>query len=45
VPFQHGLVLVLGFSIAASLVAALASALRGGRYVHQETEVVSLREV
>jgi hypothetical protein len=44
VPFQHGLVLVLGFSIAASLVAALASALRGGRYVHQETEVVSLRE-
>ena len=44
VPFQHGLVLVLGFSIAASLVAALASALRGGRYVHQETEVISLRE-
>lgn len=44
VPFQHGLVLVLGFSIAASLVAALASALRGGRYVHQETEVVSLGE-
>jgi MFS family permease len=44
VPFQHGLVLVLSFSIAASLVAALASALRGGRYVHQETEVVPLRE-
>jgi hypothetical protein len=35
-PFQHGLVLVLSFSIAASLVAALASALRGGRYVHEE---------
>ena len=42
-PFQHGLVLVLGFSIAASLVAALASALRGGRYVHQEADVVPLR--
>jgi MFS family permease len=35
-PFQHGLVLVLSFSIAASLVAAAASALRGGRYVHEE---------
>jgi hypothetical protein len=35
-PFQHSLVLVLGFSIAASLIAALASALRGGRYVHEE---------
>ncbi len=44
VPFQHGLVLVLSFSIAASLVAALASALRGGRYVHQEAEVVPLRD-
>jgi len=37
-PFQHGLVLVLSFSIAASLVAAAASALRGGRYVHEEEE-------
>ncbi len=37
-PFQHGLVLVLSFSIAASLVAAAASYLRGGRYVHEETE-------
>jgi MFS family permease len=35
-PFQHGLVLVLSFSVAASLVAAAASALRGGRYVHEE---------
>ena len=35
-PFQHGLVLVLGFSIAASLVAAVASALRRGRYIHEE---------
>ena len=39
-PFQHGLVLVLAFSIVASLVAALASALRGGRYVHDEVVVV-----
>jgi MFS family permease len=43
-PFQHGLVLVLGFSIAASLVAALASGLRGGKYVHQEAEVVPLHD-
>jgi hypothetical protein len=27
---------VLSFSIAASLVAAAASALRGGRYIHEE---------
>ena len=37
-PFQHGLVLVLTFSIVASLVAAAASFLRGGRYVHEEVE-------
>ena len=37
-PFQHGLVLVLTFSIIASLVAAAASALRGGRYVHDEED-------
>jgi MFS family permease len=43
-PFQHGLVLVLSFSIAASLVAAIASALRGGHYIHRETEVAPLRE-
>jgi hypothetical protein len=41
-PFQHGLVLVLTFSIAASLVAGAASALRGGKYVHQETDVIPL---
>jgi MFS family permease len=35
-PFQRGLVLVLSFSIVASLIAAAASALRGGRYVHEE---------
>jgi EmrB/QacA subfamily drug resistance transporter len=38
-PFQHGLVLVLLFSVAASLVAAAASALRGGRFVHEEASV------
>jgi len=43
-PFQHGLVLVLSFSISASLVAAAASALRGGRYIHQEADVMPLRE-
>ena len=43
-PFQHGLVLVLSFSIVASLVAALASALRGGRYVHEETPTMPLQE-
>jgi MFS family permease len=43
-PFKSGLVLVLSFSVAASLVAALASALRGGRYVHGESDVVSVRE-
>ena len=37
-PFQKGLVLVLTFSIVASLIAAAASALRGGRYVHEEHE-------
>ena len=43
-PFQHGLFLVLTFSIVASLVAAAASALRGGRYVHQEVEVAPAAE-
>ena len=44
-PFQHGLILVLSFSIAASLVAAAASALRGGHFVHEEeAEPVALRE-
>jgi len=41
-PFQHGLVLVLTFSILASLVAAAASALRGGRYVHEEVDLIPL---
>jgi MFS family permease len=34
-PFQHGLVIAFDFAIAACLIAALASLLRGGRYVHE----------
>ncbi len=33
-PFQHGLAIAFYFAIAACLVAALASLLRGGKYVH-----------
>lgn len=33
-PFKHGLVIVLSFAIAACLVAAVASWLRGGKYIH-----------
>ena len=35
-PFQHGLDIAFDFAIAACLVAAVASLLRGGRYVHDE---------
>ena len=35
-PFQRGLDIAFDFAIAACLVAALASLLRGGRYVHEE---------
>lgn len=35
-PFHHGLVIVFTLAIAMTLVAAAASALRGGRYVHDE---------
>ena len=35
-PFQHGLDIAFDFAIVACLVAALASLLRGGRYVHEE---------
>jgi len=34
-PFKHGLVVVLSFSIVMCLVAAAASWLRGGKYVHE----------
>ncbi len=36
-PFSHGLQVAFAFAIAACLIAALASALRGGKYVHVET--------
>ena len=35
-PFKHGLIIVLSFAIVASLVAAVASWLRGGKYIHAE---------
>jgi MFS family permease len=35
-PFHHGLVIVFSLAIAMSLIAALASLLRGKRYVHDE---------
>lgn len=35
-PFKHGLLLVLVFATVLSLIAAAASALRGGRFVHEE---------
>jgi MFS family permease len=35
-PFKHGLVIVFAAAILMSLVAAVASLLRGGRYVHEE---------
>ena len=37
-PFHEGVVLVSIFSIVAFLVAAIASWMRGGRYVHDELE-------
>jgi hypothetical protein len=37
-PFQHGLAIVFLAALAMSLVAAGASWLRGGRYVHEELE-------
>jgi hypothetical protein len=33
-PFQHGLTVVFGVSAALAAVAAIASLLRGGRYIH-----------
>ena len=44
-PFQHGLDIAFDFAIVACLVAAVASLLRGGRYVHDEQAVVAAAEV
>jgi EmrB/QacA subfamily drug resistance transporter len=35
-PFKHGLILILSFAVVMSLLAALASALRGKKFVHAE---------
>jgi MFS family permease len=43
-PFQHGLDIAFDFAIVACLVAALASLLRGGRYVHEEHGQVTGRD-
>ena len=37
-PFQHGLMVVLAVATALSAIGALASLLRGGRYIHPESE-------
>jgi MFS family permease len=37
-PFKHGLLIAFGASILMLLVAAVASLLRGGRFVHEESE-------
>jgi hypothetical protein len=37
-PFKHGLTIVLAFSIAMCLLAALASWLRGTKYIHHEPD-------
>jgi MFS family permease len=38
-PFHHGLVIVFSMAMALLVIAAFASLLRGGRYVHEETAV------
>ncbi|MHB2028994.1 MAG: MFS transporter [Acidimicrobiales bacterium] len=35
-PFKHGLILILSFAAVMSLIAAVASALRGSKFVHEE---------
>ena len=42
-PFQHGLAIVFLAALIMSLVAAAASWLRGGRYVHEELEAAGAR--
>ncbi len=39
-PFHHGLVIVFSMAMAVLVIAAAASLLRGGRYVHEEAAVV-----
>jgi MFS family permease len=42
-PFSHGLAIAFDFSLAACLIAALASLLRGGKYVHGVDELPASR--
>ena len=37
-PFKHGLVLILAFGVVMCVVAAIASLLRGSRYIHEDEE-------
>jgi hypothetical protein len=37
-PFKHALTLILVFAIVMSVIAALASAMRGGKYIHEDEE-------
>jgi len=41
-PFHHGLVIVFSLAIAMALIAAVASLLRGARYLHAEPATVSI---
>jgi hypothetical protein len=41
-PFSDGLGVAFGFAIAACLIAALASAFRGGKYIHNDDEPESI---
>ncbi len=36
-PFEHGLAIAFDFAIGACVIAAVASLLRGGKYVHDQT--------
>ena len=44
-PFQHGLDVAFDFAIAACLIAAVASLLRGKRYVHETDAAPSTAEL
>jgi MFS family permease len=44
-PFHHGLVIVFSVAVVMSLIGAIASLLRGGRYVHEELEPVAADDV
>jgi hypothetical protein len=39
--FKHGLVIILGFAVVMSLIAAVASALRGEKFVHEDDESIA----